>query len=90
MLSTRYAFLAATGHLGISSSRVCAVSMSPPFAVLSVFAGSWFFATLQMALGLISDIDADESMIAVVLFLCGGSLQAGGGGSCVVVRLLIT
>ena len=60
------------------------------FAVFIVFVGSRVFSILQTALVLISDKDAAESINAVVLFLCGVSLQPGGDASLVVVRLLTT
>ena len=45
---------------------------------------------MQMALGPMSDMEAAESMSAVVLFLCDGSVQPGDVAKIVVVRLFAT
>ena len=68
MFGTLYAFLAASGSFGSSNSTVCVVAIDAPFKVPRVLPSSCIAAILHSALCPNSEIDAAESMKAVVVW----------------------
>ena len=75
MVGTLYAFLAASGSFGSSDFTGCVVDIDAPFGMPRVLLFSCTATILHSALCPTSEIDAAESMKAVVVWSFGGLAQ---------------